>query len=87
MDEFHTRLIGSPVAHSRYVAAFFDALSSDTRERLLACSMPIGSHTWLECNLAVQATKHHANLAVRLPHPCPYYAFEWMLFEKCYGRR
>ena len=40
--------------------------------------MPIGSQTRLEWNLAVQATKHHANLAVRRPPPCPYYAFEWL---------
>ena len=77
MDDFHTRLSGSLVAHSRYIAAHADALVSHILERLLACFMPIGIHT-----AVAFATKLHANLAVRLPHPGPYPALPRMLVEK-----
>ena len=66
MDELHTRLNGSLVAHSRYLAVHADALCLDTLERLLACTMPIGTHTPVAF-----ATKGHANLPVTLPHPGP----------------
>ncbi len=82
MDDVHTRLNESLVAYKRYLAAHADALCSETLERLHACTMPLGIQTPVAF-----ATKLHANLAVRLPHPCPYYAFEWILFGKCYGRR
>ena len=68
MDEFHTGFIGSPVAHSRYIAAHADALFLDTRERLLACNMPIGFQTLLVCvTIGLQAAKFHADFWA-LPH-------------------
>ena len=72
MDDFHTNLNRSLVAYNRYLAAHADALFSETLERLLACTIPLGIQTPVAF-----ATKLHANLAVRLPRLGPYYAFEW----------
>ena len=43
MDDMHTRISGSLVAHSRYLAAHVDALCLDTLERFLACTRINGS--------------------------------------------
>ena len=83
MDDFHTSLNRSLVAYNRDLAAHADAPFSETLDRLLACTMPLGMHR----TPVTFATKLHANLAVRLPRLGPYYAFEWVLIEKCNGRR
>ena len=80
MDEFDTRINGSVVAHSRYLAAHASALSSDALERLIEGTMPFGTHTPMAF-----ASKVHANLAV-LPHLGPYCALEWGRLEKRNGR-
>ena len=82
MDEFHTRLTGSLVAHSRYIAAQFDTLGLDILEGLLRCGMPIGGYT-----SEAWATKQQAHFAVLLPKIMVYAAFEWELLEEYNGRR
>ena len=69
MDDIHTRLNGSIVAHSRFIAVHADAICSDTLGRLLAGIMQIGLFTRVAF-----ATNLHANLAARLPHPVPCFA-------------
>ena len=86
MDGIHTRISGSLVAHSRYLAAHVDALCLDTLERFLACTMPIGIQSTVSSKAVAFATEHRANLAVRFPHKGPYSAFEWVLLEKYNGR-
>ena len=77
MDEFNARHNGFLVAHSRYVQIHSSAPFSDTLESLLRGLMPVGTDT-----LASFTTKAHSKLAVRLPHPVPYYALEWLRLEK-----